>query len=80
MEDSVNTGHFGAPIRDISLISRGDDIEARRGTTCYRGRVKDTAPGLGLVWICEHGRGVRRALPADEYSIYRMPPLGRDPE
>ncbi|WP_246262491.1 hypothetical protein [Arthrobacter mobilis] len=76
----MNTSHLGAPVRDISLISRGDHIEARRGTTCYRGRVKDTAPGVGLVWIREHGRGIRRALPADEYSIYRLPALGGDPE
>ncbi|NKX50260.1 hypothetical protein HER39_06690 [Arthrobacter deserti] len=58
-------------VTDISLLSRGDDIEAHRGSICYRGRVKDTAPGLGMIWIREHGHGGRRALPADDYSIRR---------
>ena len=60
-----------APVTDISELNPGDEIEARRGRACYRGKVKDTAPGLGMVWIREHGHGGRRALPADDYSIHR---------
>jgi hypothetical protein len=62
------------PVTDLSILSRGDDIEARRGSICYRGRVKDIAAGLGMIWIREHGHGGRRALPADEYSIHRAVP------
>lgn len=60
------------PVRDISLIRRGDRIEARRGMeTCYRGDVKDTAPGLGMLWIREEGRHGRRAVSLDDFTILR---------
>lgn len=63
----------GQPITDISLIRRGDCIEARRGdTTCYRGDVKDTAPGLGVLWIRETGRHGRRAVTLDDFTILRV--------
>jgi hypothetical protein len=67
----MNNEPVTALITDISSLSRGDHIEARRGSVCYRGRVKEIAAGLGMVWIREHGHGGRRALPSEDYSIRR---------
>ncbi|HEX2248394.1 MAG TPA: hypothetical protein VHH13_12690 [Arthrobacter sp.] len=62
------------PVSDISLIRRGDRIEACRGDqTCYRGDVKDTAPGLGILWIREEGRHGRRAVSLDDFTILKAP-------
>ncbi|MCG2622125.1 hypothetical protein LVY72_09360 [Arthrobacter sp. I2-34] len=69
----MHTDQQTAPIVDLSLLHRGDEVEARRGGTAYyRGRVHATAPGLGMLWIREQGRNARRAVPADEYSIHRL--------
>jgi hypothetical protein len=71
LEDIMDNEPTTRPVTDLSLLNRGDDIEARRGSICYRGRVKEVAAGLGMVWIREHGHGGRRALPADDYTIHR---------
>jgi hypothetical protein len=61
------------PVRDIATLRRGDEIEARRGdSSCHRGQVKDTAPGVGMIWLYEEGRRGRKAVSADDYSIYRI--------
>ncbi|AUI52939.1 hypothetical protein SAMN04489742_3622 [Arthrobacter crystallopoietes] len=62
------------PVRDVSLIRRGDWIEAYRGgQTCYRGDVTETAPGLGIIWIRENGRHGRRAVSLDDFTVLRSP-------
>jgi hypothetical protein len=71
MEDTVNIEPQSTPVTDLSGLRRGEDIEARRGTASYRGRVKETAPGLGMVWIREHS-GALRALSVDDCSIHRV--------
>lgn len=70
----MNNEPTTAPVTDLSNLSRGDEIEARRGSICYRGRVKDIAAGLGMIWIREHSHGGRRALPTDDYSIHKATP------
>jgi hypothetical protein len=62
------------PVRDVSLIRRGNWIEAYRGgQTCYRGDVTETAPGLGIIWIREDGRHGRRAVSLDDFTVLRSP-------
>jgi len=71
LEDIMHTEPRRNRVSDISLIRRGDRIEARRGDACYRGQVKDTAPGLGLLWIREDDQNRRRTLSVDDFIIHR---------
>jgi hypothetical protein len=71
LEETMNNEPTTPSVTDLSNLSRGDEIEARRGSICYRGRVKDIAAGLGMIWIREDGHGGRRALPMNDYSIHR---------
>lgn len=59
------------PVHDISRLRRGDRVELRRAEApgCH-GLVKDTAPGLGMLWIREDGGRRRRAVAAEDFSIY----------
>lgn len=60
-------------IRDLGTLRRGDVIEAhRRDEIHYRGRVEDTAPGLGVVWIRDESDGHRAILHTDEYAIWQI--------
>ncbi|WP_245580158.1 hypothetical protein [Arthrobacter castelli] len=59
-------------IRSLRNVSRGDEIEARRGNTIYyQGQVQETAPGLGTVWIKQAADGARRALSQDDYTFWK---------
>lgn len=63
-------------IRDLGVLRRGDDIEAHyRNEIHYRGKVEDTAPGLGVVWIRDDTDGSRAILHADEYAIWHIRPV-----
>lgn len=60
-------------IRDLGTLRRGDLIEAHlRNEIHYRGRVDDTAPGIGVVWIRDDADGHRAILHADEYAIWQI--------
>ena len=60
-------------IRDLGALRRGDAIEAHfRNEIHYRGRVEDTAPGIGVVWIRDDADGRRAILHADEYAIWQI--------
>ncbi|MBG6184137.1 hypothetical protein IWX65_002108 [Arthrobacter sp. CAN_A214] len=60
-------------IDDLRALRRGDTVEARRKDEVhYRGRVEETAPGLGVVWIRDSTAGHRAILHLDEYSIWRV--------
>jgi hypothetical protein len=72
LEDIMQHETGTARIRDITKLRRGDRVEARRDSTCYSGQVKDTAPGLGMLWIREDGGHGRRAVSADDFSIWRI--------
>ncbi|WP_309082478.1 hypothetical protein [Zhihengliuella sp.] len=62
-----------ARITDLGTLSAGIVVEARRNDEVYyRGRVEDTAPGLGVVWIRDDMAGHRAILHLDEYSIWRI--------
>jgi hypothetical protein len=59
-------------IRDLAALRRGDEIEARDlNMVRHRGRVEDTAPGLGVVWIRENGLGTRKISHEEEFSIWQ---------
>jgi hypothetical protein len=59
-------------IRDLAALRRGDEIEARDlNMVRHRGRVEDTAPGLGVVWIRENGLGTRKIIHEEEFSIWQ---------
>lgn len=59
-------------VRDLAALRRGDDIEARDlNMTRHRGLVVDTAPGLGIIWIREHGLGTRKIIHQEEFSIWQ---------
>lgn len=63
-------------IRDLGVLRRGDEIEAHlRNEIHYRGKVEDTAPGLGVVWIRDETDGQRAILHADEYAIWQIRPV-----
>ncbi|BCW08573.1 MULTISPECIES: hypothetical protein [Micrococcaceae] len=66
-------------IRAISQLHRGDEIEARMSVgpayddvVIRRGRVQETAPGIGVVWIMDHVSGMRKAINTDECSVWRV--------
>ncbi|WP_104167887.1 hypothetical protein [Arthrobacter sp. SX1312] len=60
-------------ILDLRALTPGTIVEARRRDEVhYRGRVEDTAPGLGVVWIRDDLAGHRAILHLDEYSIWRV--------
>lgn len=60
-------------IRDLGTLRRGDEVEAHlRNEVHYRGRVEDTAPGIGVVWIRDDADGHRAILHTDEYAIWRI--------
>ena len=66
----------GSPVwlADLSHFRRGDQVEAgQNNVVYYRGRVEDTAAGLGVVWIRESGHSRRRMLHTDEYFIRHIP-------
>jgi hypothetical protein len=66
-------------IRAISQLHRGDEIEARLSVgpayddvVIRRGPVQETAPGIGVVWIMDHLSGMRKAINAEECSLWRV--------
>ncbi|BBE24105.1 hypothetical protein MN0502_29880 [Arthrobacter sp. MN05-02] len=62
-----------ARVLDLGALRTGTVVEARRKNEVhYRGRVEDTAPGLGVVWIRDDMAGHRAILHLDEYSIWHV--------
>lgn len=60
-----------ARIHDLSTLSPGTVVEARRNNQVYYcGRVEDIIPGLGIVWIRDDMAGHRALLDLTEYSIW----------
>ncbi len=66
-------------VRALDQLRRGDEIEARlRVGPSYddvairRGSVQETAPGIGVVWILDRLSGTRKAINADECSVWRI--------
>ncbi|WP_432398027.1 hypothetical protein ACRQ5B_06370 [Pseudarthrobacter sp. L19] len=43
-----------------------DDVVIRRGC------VQETAPGIGVVWILDRQSGMRKAVNADECTLWRV--------
>ncbi|WP_445155797.1 hypothetical protein ACTWLI_06320 [Arthrobacter sp. Hor0625] len=66
-------------IRALDQLHRGDEVEARLrvgpdydDVVVRRGRVQDTAPGTGVVWILDRQTGTRRAVTTDECTLWRV--------
>ncbi|MEC5190749.1 MULTISPECIES: hypothetical protein [unclassified Arthrobacter] len=66
-------------VRALEQLRRGDEIEARLkvgpnydDVVIRRGSVQETAPGIGVVWILDRQSGTRKALNADECSLWRV--------
>jgi len=66
-------------IRALDQLHRGDEIEARLrvgpnydDVVIRRGSVQDTAPGIGVVWIMDRQTGMRKAVNADECTLWRV--------
>ena len=66
-------------VRALDQLHRGDEIEARLSVgpnyvdvIIRRGSVEETAPGIGVVWIMDHHTGMRKAINADECSVWRV--------
>ena len=66
-------------VRDLDQLHRGDEIEARLrvgpnydDVVIRRGCVQETAPGIGVVWILDRQSGTRKAVNADECSLWRV--------
>ncbi|WP_458115624.1 hypothetical protein [Arthrobacter sp. D2-10] len=60
-------------IRDLGTLRRGDTVEAHlRNELHYRGRVEETAPGIGVVWIRDDVDGRRAIIHAEEYAIWQI--------
>jgi hypothetical protein len=66
-------------IRALDQLHRGDEIEAHLSVgpnyddvIIRRGSVEETAPGIGVVWIMDHHTGMRKAINADECSVWRV--------
>lgn len=66
-------------IRALDQLHRGDEIEARLrigpnydDVVIRRGRVQETAPGIGVVWILDRQSGTRKVVNTDECSLWRV--------
>lgn len=60
-------------VRNIRSIRRGDHVEVRSGEQVYyRGEVRETAPGLGTVWIREDDGGTRTAISVEDFTIWKI--------
>lgn len=60
-------------VRNIRSVRRGDHVEVRSGSEVYyRGEVRDTAPGLGTLWIRED-EGTRIAVSVEDFTIWKVP-------
>lgn len=66
-------------IRALDQLHRGDEIEARLSVgpsyddvVVRRGSVQETAPGIDVVWILDRITGLRKAVNADECSVWRV--------
>jgi hypothetical protein len=58
-------------VRSLAPLHRGDLVEARiLDLLVHRGRVLDTAPGIGALWIIKEGTGERKLLQVEDYSIW----------
>jgi hypothetical protein len=69
--DSLERIPGPARLDDVSALRRGDQIEATGpGGVCYRGRVEETAPEMGVVWIKDETLGNRTMLDSVDYSIH----------
>ncbi|MGG5173094.1 hypothetical protein ACQR35_13120 [Pseudarthrobacter sp. J1738] len=71
--------HSSTRVRRIDQLRRGDEIEARvfvgphfDDVVIRRGRVQETAPGIGVVWIREQETGARKVINAEECSLWRV--------
>ncbi|KNC18417.1 hypothetical protein AC792_12360 [Arthrobacter sp. RIT-PI-e] len=60
-------------ILDLAALTEGTVVEARRrGQVYYRGRVEDTVPALGILWIRDDLAGHRALLDLTEFSIWHV--------
>ncbi|WP_427005610.1 hypothetical protein [Pseudarthrobacter sp. H2] len=66
-------------IRALDQLHRGDEIEARLkvgpdydDVVIRRGCVQETAPGIGVIWIMDRQSGSRKAINADECTLWRV--------
>ena len=66
-------------IRALGQLHRGDEIEARLkvahdydDVVIHRGIVRETAPGIGVVWITDRQSGLRKAIDTDECTLWRV--------
>lgn len=60
-------------VRNIRALRRGETIEVRSGKEVYyRGEVRETAPGLGTVWIREDDAGTRIAVSVEDFTIWKV--------
>ena len=49
-------------------------MEVRSGEQVYyRGEVRDTAPGLGTIWIRGDDEGARIAISVEDFTIWKVP-------
>jgi hypothetical protein len=67
-------------VRALDQLHRGDEIEARLrvgpnydDVVVRRGSVQETAPGIGVVLILDRHSGTRKAINADECTLWRVP-------
>ena len=66
-------------VRALDQLHRGYEIVARLrvgpdydDVVVRRGCVQETAPGIGVVWILDRQTGTRKAVNADECSLWRV--------
>jgi hypothetical protein len=66
-------------VRALDQLHRGDEIEARLkvgpdydDVVIRRGSVQETAPGIGVIWIMDRQSGSRKAINADECTLWRV--------
>lgn len=58
-------------VRDLAGIRRGEIVEVwHHGVLRHRGRVEESMPRLGVVWIRETGSGDRKMISVEDHSLY----------
>lgn len=68
--DPLEPNTAPARLDDVSGLRRGDQIEATGPDRVrYRGRVEETAPEMGVIWITDEPLGNRSMLDTIDYSI-----------
>lgn len=64
----------GDVVQDLGALAIGDVIEAwHDGRRYNRGRVLQTVPSMGMLWLLDSGTGTRKLVDFEALVVRRVP-------